>query len=151
MPIVRTYACPACNLMVEVTLDSSQWDTGPPQCPECQRRAMQQEFKPVALGGSTSVRARDIAYDIAANDYHVADLQREPRQEGTPKVRYKDQGGSTNSQWSVKQSDLEAAIAMGRRNRVQFGSGLDILHANLKSGAEPDLIENSKRRMIKVW
>jgi hypothetical protein len=46
---------------------------------------------------------------------------------------------------------LEGAIAAGRQMRVKHGSGLDVLQANLKSGAQKDLIEISKQRSVKVW
>jgi hypothetical protein len=42
-------------------------------------------------------------------------------------------------------------MAAGRQTRLKHGSGLDILQANLKSGVEPDLIEVSKRRAMRVW
>jgi hypothetical protein len=75
------------------------------------------------------------------------------RKEGeAPKVRYKDQTSTVApSSWGIAQQALEGAIASGRQNRLRHGSGLDVLQANLKSGAEPDLIEASKRRMIKLW
>jgi hypothetical protein len=114
---------------------------------------MHQQFKPVAITGSTSARARDLAEDIAANDYHVADMQREHRPEGTPQVRYRDQTpGALSSTWGgVSHSAMEAAFAAGRHTRLNFGSGLDILQSNIKKGIEPDLIANSKRRAMKVW
>lgn len=150
MPIVRTYACEQCNHFIEVTLSAEQWEEAPPDCPACAARAMQQQFRPVAITGSPSARARAIAQDIAANDYHVADTTMEDaRKEGdVPKTRYKD----PPTTWSgVNQATLEQAIANGRHTRMNFGSGLDILQSNLKSGAEPDLIANSKRRAMRVW
>ena len=42
------------------------------------------------------------------------------------------------------------AIAAGRANRLRYGSGLDVLQHNLKTGVQPDLIELSKRRSIKL-
>lgn len=153
MPIVRTYACEQCNHFVEVTLSMEQCDDPAPECPACAARAMQQQFRPVAITGSPSARAHAIAEDIAANDYHVADMQREHRQEGTPKVRYKDASPSAlPSSWSgTSQATLEAAIASGRQVRLQHGSGLDILQANIKNGVERDLIADSKRRALRVW
>jgi hypothetical protein len=70
-------------------------------------------------------------------------------------VRYKDQtAGVPVSTWGKDQTNaaLEQAIAVGRQSRLRHGSGLDVLQANLASGAEPDLIANSKRnKMIKLW
>lgn len=152
MPIVRTYACPACNHFLEVTLQASEWDATPPRCPECTRRSMQQQFKPVAIGGSTAARARALAEDIAANDYHVADMQHEHRPQGTPKVRYKDQTSPAQaSTWGVAQTALTQAMAAGRETRLKYGSGLDVLHHTLRTGDQPDLIEASKKRAMKVW
>ena len=44
-------------------------------------------------------------------------------------------------------------MALGRQTRIASGgySGVDTLHAMLKSGEQPDLIEASKRRAMKVW
>jgi len=137
--------------MMEVVLSSIDWDAEPPECPACAAREMRQEFKPVAIGGSTYARARALTEDIAANDYHVADMQRD-RQESTPKVRYKDQSSTVMpSTWQAANETLEAAISAGRQTRLRHGSGLDVLQHNIKTGAEPDLIANSKKRMIKVW
>jgi putative FmdB family regulatory protein len=154
MPIVRTYACEQCNHFVEVTLSMEQWDEPPPECPACAARAMQQQFRPVAITGSPSARAHALAEDIAANDYHVANMGDARKEGDVPKVRYKDQSPSSlpSSTWSgVPQATLEQAIASGRHTRLNFGSGLDILQNNIKTGAEPDLIANSKRRAMRVW
>jgi hypothetical protein len=153
MPIVRTYQCEECFNRIELTLAAEDWDAPPPECPTCARQPMQQDFKPFAIGGSISGKAHAIAEDIASNDYHVADIQRERRPEGTPKVRYKD-AGSTPAQatnWGATSEALSMAIAAGRETRLNYGSGLDVLQANIKSGVEPDLIELSKRRSIKVF
>lgn len=152
MPIVRTYACPECNHMMEAVLSSLDWDAEPPECPACQGRAMRQEFKPVAIGGSAMSRAVALAEDIAEKDYNVADMK--SRGEGErAKVRYKDSTVSDlpASTWTNATATIEQAIAIGRQTRIQHGSGLDVLHSALKSGAQPDLIEQSKRRAIKVW
>lgn len=154
MPIVRTYACEQCNHFVEVTLSSEQWDEPPPDCPACAARAMQQQFRPVAITGSPSARAHAITEDIAANDYHVANMGDARREGAVPKVRYKDQPLSSlpASSWSgASAATLQQAIDIGRHTRLNFGSGLDILQSNIKSGAEPDLIANSKRRAMRVW
>jgi hypothetical protein len=113
---------------------------------------MQQEFKPVAIGGSVQSRASAIAEDIAANDYHVADMQKDKYE--PPKVRYKDQNDRASSQrstWTAANETLQAAITAGRENRLKYGSGLDILQRNLQTGAEPDLIAASKKRMMRVY
>jgi hypothetical protein len=137
-----------------VTLTAEQWDDPPPDCPACAART-QQEFKPFGITGSIGTRAHDIAEEIITSDYHAADFQREHRQDGTPSVRYKDQTvGIPVSTWGKDQTNaaLEQAIAVGRQSRLRYGSGLDVLQANLASGAEPDLIANSKRnKMIKLW
>lgn len=152
MPIVRTYACPACNHFLEVTLAGDQWDDAPPVCPECQRREMQQQFKPVAITGSNAARARSLAEDIAAKDYHVADMQTETRMQGTPKVRYKDQTANiAPSTWGITSDVVATAITAGRETRLKYGNGLDVLQHTLKTGDQPDLIAASKRRAIKVW
>lgn len=152
MPIRRTYACPACNHWLEVTLPSDQWDASEPDCPACAERT-RQEFVPFGITGSNNARAHAIAEDIVSNDYHAADFQREWRREGTPGVRYKDQGASTPaSSWAGVQGALEQAVAIGRQTRSRHGgTGLDVLKANLASGAEPDLIANSKKKSIRVW
>jgi hypothetical protein len=129
-----------------------QVDDPPPDCPMCAARTAQ-EFVPFGITGSIGTRAHDIAEEIITTDYHAADFQREHRQDGTPSVRYKDQTTPvTPSQWQHTNAALEQAIAVGRQSRLKYGSGLDVLQANLASGAEPDLIANSKRnRMIKLW
>jgi hypothetical protein len=150
MPIIRTFACPSCNHWMEVTLSAEQWDDPEPDCPRCAERT-RQEFKPFAITGSVRARAHTIAEEIVTSDYHAADFQREHRQEGTPSVRYKDEApGTLQTTWSSNTA-IEQAIAAGRQSRRRHGSGLDVLQANLKSGAEPDLIANSKRRSMKVW
>lgn len=152
MPIVRTYACLECNHWLEVTLTADQWEAPEPDCPACATRT-QQQFVPFGITGSNTARAHDIAESIITSDYHAADFQREHRREGTPSVRYKDQNSrAENSSWSGVSAALEQAVAIGRQTRARYGgNGLDILQANLKSGAEPDLIANSKRKSIKVW
>lgn len=84
-------------------------------------------------------------------DYHVADMQRD-KHATTPTVRYQDASSAIpQSSWQAASETLQAAIVSGRESRLKHGSGLDVLQANLKSGAEPDLIENSKRRAMRVW
>ena len=153
MPIVRTYACEDCFHQMEVTLTAEQWDQSAPECPACSARRMRQEFKPVALGGSNYAKARSIAEDIAANDYHVGNMTTDLKQGDQRKVTYKDQHAATSQQstWGVAQEALQGAIAEGRKTRLNYGSGLDVLQSNLKSGLEPDLIEISKRRSMKIW
>jgi hypothetical protein len=158
MPIMRTYMCGECGHRIEVVLSADQWDAPPPSCDACDAR-MGQEFKPPAIGGSIGGRARAIAEDIIANDYQVANVQFDNRRGGKPKVRYKDETPATiASAWTqATQAQqhhalLEQAVAIGKQTRRETGGdGLDILKANLASGAQPDLIEASRRRAIKVW
>ena len=152
MPIIRTYQCEQCFHRMELTLAADDWNAPPPECPVCAEAQMQQEFKPFAIGGSNTAKAHAIAEDIVNNDYHVADMQREHRPQGTPKVRYKDAGSvpAQSANWGATSEALSMAIAAGRETRLQHGSGLDVLQANIKSGVEPDLIELSKRRSIRV-
>ena len=152
MPIVRTYAGSECNHMMDVVLSADDWEAPPPDCPACEAREMKQEFRPVAIGGSNRARAVALAEDIAAKDYGVADMKVEGREGQTPKVRYNDQTVVAGaSSWVGAQGMLEQAIATGRQTRLQHGSGLDVLQSALKSGAQPDLIAESKKRLIKVW
>ena len=151
MPIVRTYACAECNHIMDVVLSSDDWDAPPPDCPACEAREMRQEFRPVAIGGSNRSRAVALAQDIAEKDYNVADMKVEGKQGGKPTVRYKDQTGIAPSSWTSPHGMLEQAIAIGRQTRLQHGSGLDVLQHALKTGAQPDLIAESKKRLIKVW
>lgn len=163
MPIVRTYACEECGHFLEVTLRMDQWDTPPPNCPRCSawdfQEPMRQEFKPININNSNAAKARAIAEDIAAKDYGVADLNwRKDREvaEKTPH-RLKDEtpasiGQKTGSQWGVTGEALEHAVALGRETRLKHGgSGLDMLQRALKDGTQPDLIEASKRRAMKIW
>ena len=67
----------------------------------------------------------------------------------------KDQGSALPSSWGIggwwgiAAEVLEAAVVAGRQTRLKYGSGLDVLQADLKSGAQPDLIELSKRRSLR--
>lgn len=151
MPIVRSYMCGDCGHYLTVTLNADQWNAPAPYCPVCEARSMAQEFKPVAIGGSVRAKAEKITEDILEKDYHVADIERDHREQSRPKVRYADASRTNASGWSASPEALQGAISMGRKTRLQHGTGLDILQANLKSGAEPDLIELSKRRAMKVW
>lgn len=138
-----------------VTLTAEQWDAPPPECPACAERAMRQEFKPVSVVSRAAAQrdqAHKMAEDIAANDYHVGNMDIDVRPGDRRKVRYKDQGTKPDaSTWGIAQETLSSAIASGRQTRMQHGSGLDVLQANLKSGAQPDLIELSKKRSARVW
>ena len=152
MPIVRTYACPECNNFIEVTLNADQWEAPPPSCPVCDAHEMQQEFRPVAIGGSLRSKASKIAEDIIEKDYNVADFKAEGKEGHSAKVRYKDQTpADMKSTWTAATSTIEAAIATGRETRLKYGSGLDVLQHALKTGQQPDLLAESKKRMIKVW
>jgi hypothetical protein len=165
MPIVRTYQCGDCFHRIEVTLTAEQWDDPPPPCPACATRPMQQEFTPPHIGGSTRARAVKLAETIAAEDYGVADMNIEGK-EGVPnKVRYKDINPATQltSGWgkvpgmpggktiTVDSALMATAMAAGKQTRAQGGDGLDILQQALKSGAQPDLIEQSKKHMMRVY
>lgn len=153
MPIVRTYGCNECGHFMDVTLTMDQVDDPPPECPHCAVRTFQ-EFKPVAIGGSTVGKAVALAETIAHEDYGVADITHDTRHGGTPKVRYKDQGNAAQaSAWGASGAMLEKAVALGRQTRMANGgfSGLDTLQKMLKTGEQPDLIEASKRRAMRVW
>jgi hypothetical protein len=136
---------------MEVTLTADQWDDPPPACPECTTREMQQQFKPVAITGSPAARANAIAEDIAGNDYHVADMQRDHREMSIPKVRYKDQSPASPSSWGSTDAMMQIAIGHGRQTRLKYGSGLDVLQHMLKTGQQKDLIAASKQRSMRVW
>ena len=156
MPIRRTYICPECNYYWEIELTLDQADAPAPDCPRCiaydLQTTGQQQFKaPGIVNSSPHSRARAVTEDILANDYHVADVNRSPSRTN---LRYKDQSPVMPSTWAaptIGGPDLGAAIAMGRQQRLDFGTGLDVLQANLKSGAQPDLIEASKRKSAKIW
>lgn len=142
---------------MEVTLRFDQADDPPPMCPRCNahdlREPMRQEFKPVAIGGSTATKARDLALTIANEDYGVADIKTDHRRDSVPQVRYKDQGTPAQaSTWGAAGAMLEQAVAIGRQTRLQNGgNGLDILQNALKTGEQPDLIEASKKRSMRIW
>lgn len=155
MPITRTYQCPECNHRMEVVLTAEEWEKPPPSCQMCDSREVRQEFKPPAIGGSVAARAASITESIIANDYRVANFQSDRREGGTPKVRYSDQSANvlpSTFQMDAHRSILETAIGIGKQNRRQFGAdGLDMLRRGLADGSQPDLIEASKRKSIKVW
>lgn len=148
--IIRTYGCEGCGHMIEVALTADQWNAEPPDCPQCSTQTYQ-EFKPPAIGGSLIGRATALAHTIAAEDYGVADIQSSSRSGRT--VRYKDQGADAipASSWAAAGGQLQQAIALGRETRIKYGSGLDVLQGALKSGAQRDLIADSRRRSIKTW
>lgn len=158
MPIVRTFQCGECFHRLEITLSADQWDDPPPDCPACAQREMNQEFKPVAIGGSPRARAVAIASKIAEEDYGVADMNPQGKEGHTPNARYKDRTAThMPSGWgqaagiTIGGDMLATAMANGRQLRQQHGDGLDVLKAALKSGAQPDLIENSKRHMARIY
>lgn len=160
MPIVRTYQCGDCFHRITVTLDGSEWDAPPPDCPACAERdarPMQQEFKPLNIGGSNLAKARKLAEKIAEEDYGVADFKAEGKEGHAAKVRYKDvTPAQLPSSWGHTAAgiplDLGAAMASGREVRTKHGgSGLDILQRALKDGSQPDLIEVSKRNMARIY
>ena len=141
--ILRTYGCAQCNHMMTVELRSDQWDAEPPECPMC-AHGTHQEFAPPAIGGSHRAKAVDLALDIAAKDYGVADIQADGRPEGKPKVRYKDVQAGGSSSWGMHSEALSQAVTLGRQTRLQQGSGLDIIRGM------PDLIAESKKRSVRV-
>jgi hypothetical protein len=153
MPIARTFMCPECAHRMEVVLSAEEWNAPPPSCEMCDAREMRQEFKPPAIGGSIRSRAARITEDIIANDYQVANFQSDRREGGTPKVRYKDQTAAMlPAAWQGGNQMLEQAVAIGKQTRRESGAdGLDILKRSLADGTQPDLIEASKRKAIKVW
>ena len=134
--------------MMEVTLTMAQVDAEPPECPHCAARAMRQEFRPVALGGSNSAKAHKLAENIIETDYNVADFKLDG-QGGRNQVRYKDKSPDSASSWGLASEAMQQAVAAGRQNRLKYGNGLDALQSALKSGDQPDLIELSKARMRK--
>ena len=157
MPIRRTYQCGDCFHRLEVVLEIGQADDPPPGCPLCAQRAMDQQFVPIAVRGVQATHrdnARKIAETIAAEDYGVADMT--TRGAGVAiKHRLKDQGTPAQQQqvasWTADMSNINTAIASGRKTRAEGGDGLDILQRALKSGAQPDLIEVSKRNMARIY
>ena len=154
IPIVRTFGCDRCGGFLEVTLAYEQADDPPPDCPRCNMVVpMQQEFRPFAIGGSTKVKAADLALTIAHEDYGVADIQVDHRRDSVPKVRYKDHGNAAQaSAWGATGGMLEQAVSIGRETRLRHGgSGLDILHNALRTGEQKDLILESKKRSMKIW
>ena len=148
--IIRSYMCEACAYRMDVELRSDQWDAEPPDCPQCSTRTYQ-EFRAPAIVGSNIARATELAHTIAAEDYGVADLQ-SPSRSGRA-VRYKDQGADAipASSWAAAGGQLQQAMALGRETRLRYGNGLDVLQGALKSGAQRDLIADSRRRSIKVY
>jgi hypothetical protein len=149
--IIRTYGCADCGYLMEVELRSDQWDQEPPPCPQCAAHPMNQEFKPVAIGGSARAKAVKIAETIASEDYNVADFTATKHEGSTTQPRYKDQTPAQASAWLAQNASFAQAAALGHETRSRYGDGLDILQRNLKTGEQPDLIELSKRRSIKVW
>lgn len=138
--------------MMTVELRSDQWDAEPPECPQCAAHDMGQIFKPPAIGGSNSSRAHAVAEDIMANDYNVADFKSQGPDGGPPKVRYKDAISTVPpSTWGAAEGAIAQAISLGRETRLKHGSGLDVLQTTLKNGTQPDLIELSKKRSMRVW
>jgi hypothetical protein len=147
--ILRTYGCEACGHTMTVQLTSAQWNAEPPECPACAGETYQ-EFYPPAIGGSAHGRASALAETIAAEDYQVADM---PTSQSRGRVRYKDQPAEAipASSWAAAGSQLAQAVSLGRETRLRYGNGLDVLESALKSGAQRDLIADSKRRSIKVY
>lgn len=144
--------CGDCGHCLEVTLTFEQWNDPAPTCPECARREMAQDIKPVAIGGSVRAKAVKLAETIAAEDYGVADMKIEGKEGVRNKVRYRDDKRPRPEHWGVSNEALQTAIALGRQTRQQYGGdGLDMLQRALKSGDQPDLIELSKKRSARIW
>lgn len=142
--------CPECAHRWETELTAEQWDAAAPSCPACDARETQQEFQPPAINGSIAARAAAITEGIIRKDYGVANYVPANRQGEAGKVRYNDQSPGGTSQWGG--DILQQAISIGRQTRRESGGdGLDILQRNLRDGTQPDLIEASKRRAIRVW
>jgi hypothetical protein len=146
---------------MDVTLAMDQWDAPPPDCPNCLLQGnMRQEFKPFAINGSPAAYARAVAEDIAAKDYHVADMgwRKDREVASTTPHRLKDAtpaSAGVPSNWGAPIASVEQAIAIGRNIRVNHGSGLEMLQNGIKDGTQPDLIKNSVARMKagggKIW
>jgi len=159
MPIHRTYMCPECNHRMEVSLAAEQWDAPPPSCEACAARETNQVFERApAIGGSIRARAAAITESIIANDYGVADFKPDHREGGTPKVRYKDQSPNVlPAAWQAAQAQLSQAVDIGRAHRhVRYekgpqGNAMDVLRGALASGEQRDLIQESKKKAIRVW
>lgn len=171
MPIIRTYACPDCGHFVEVVLAADEWNTPPPECDRCARDEMDQEFRPIGIVGSHRAKAVKLTEDILEHDYNVADFQLQGKDNGPPKIRYKDRPEIRDAvksmepeiaaamrgeprppnRWGATAVNLGAAMAAGRRTRMEGPTGVDILHEGIKSGGIPDLIANSKRLSPRIW
>lgn len=153
MPIVRSYMCEDCGHALEITLPAEAWNADAPECPSCAARRMGQTFKAPGIIGSARSRAVALAERISAEDYGVADMHIEGKEGVRNKVRYKDQPARADrsSFVSANREMLETAAALGRQTRLQHGSGLDVLQSALKSGAQPDLIAESKRRSMRIY
>ena len=143
--IRRTYQCPDCFHRWEV---ECEWDAPVPSCAACDAREVNQEFR-VNVGGSNASRAVALTEKIMREDYGVANYHGDNREGGVGKTAYSDQSPAVTSTWAGNM--LQEAISIGRKTRMEGGSGLDILQRNLASGAQPDLIEVSKRRALKVY
>jgi hypothetical protein len=113
--------------------------------------ASRQEFKPVAMSGTAALSDRskkdgiNRATEIATEDMGVADFKVHPKY-GVENVRYKDA-----PKWTGLDANMAQAMAVNRQDRINFGTGLEVLQHNLKTGVQPDLIEASKRRSARVW
>ena len=150
MPIVRTYLCNDCGYRLQQTLRADQWEEPAPECPQCAKYYMDQEFKPPAIVGSNLAKARAIATRIAEEDFGVADMDIRGRRGEANKVRYQDAPATqTPSNWMAANATLQQGMAIGRQTRLEGYDGLNQLHAGLKSGTIPDILELSKRRAIR--
>lgn len=153
MPIIRTFMCPECATYIKQELPGEAWKAGPPSCPSCDRKEMQQDFRPIAISNGNIRRASKLTEDILENDYNVADIQAGTREGDRAKVRYKEPKPSrvaNPSSWGWEHTKMQEAMAIGRHTRTNYGDGLDVLQSVLKSGHQPDLLAESKKAMIKA-
>jgi hypothetical protein len=78
---------------------------------------------------------------------------------GKARQENKDQGSASPSSWDIVREalkplvanpwvDLREALEAAAAGERQTPGGLDVLQANLKRGAEPDLIELAKRKIV---
>jgi hypothetical protein len=78
---------------------------------------------------------------------------------GKVSQKNKDQGSASPTSWAIFREalkrllanpwvDLREALEAAAASERQTPSGLDVLQANLKSGAEPNLIELAKRKIV---
>src|SRR5262249_28079954 len=87
-----------------------------------------------------------LAYPSNVRSELAGKVRPENTDQGKATQENMDQGSALPNSWAITKEVLEAVVAAGRQTRLKYGSGLEVLQDNLKSGAQPDLIELSKRR-----